>query len=60
MLSKGIPMGRQGKNNVSLMCVPNPPLDPKADETKPVSLLVRVKTGEDADELLEKMKESQE
>merc|ERR1712150_30360 len=29
MLSSSMPMGRQGKNNVSLMCVPNPPLDEK-------------------------------
>lgn len=39
-----------GKNNVMLMCVPNPPVDDKNSDT-PVALLVRVKTAEDADEL---------
>ncbi|XP_029681391.1 nuclear pore complex protein Nup50 isoform X5 [Takifugu rubripes] len=41
---------RVGKNNVMLMCVPNPPVDEKNPDT-PVPLLVRVKTAEDADEL---------
>jgi nuclear pore complex protein Nup50 len=49
---------RTGKNNVSLVCVPNPS-DPKiygsADANTPVTFLIRVKTAEDADELLEKM-----
>lgn len=53
MLHSSIPFKRQGKNNVSLMCIPNPPIDPKNDDKKPVSMLIRVKTGEDADELLE-------
>ena len=36
------------------MCVPNPPLDPKdVGEPKPSSILLRVKTGDDADDLLE-------
>lgn len=51
MLSAAIPLKRQGKNNVSLFCAPNPPFDPK-DESKPVSMLLRVKAAEDADELL--------
>lgn len=55
VLSSAIPMKRQGKNNVSLICTPNPPIDPKTDETKPASLLIRVKTSEDADELLEQL-----
>ena len=55
MLSSSMPMSRQGKNNVTIICVPNPPLD---DDNKPVSMLVKVKTGEDADELLEKLHEA--
>jgi len=48
-------MQRMGKNNVSLMCVPNPPIDPKGDNNTPVLFLIRVKTGEDADQLLEQL-----
>lgn len=51
MLNHSIPFKRQGKNNVSMVCVPNPPIDPKSTESKPVSMLIRVKTEEDADEL---------
>lgn len=58
MLSKSIPTKRQGKNNVSMICIPNPPIDPKVDSTVPVSMLVRVKTSEDADDLLSKMDEN--
>ena len=57
ILSPSIPLQRQGKNNVSMICVPNPPVDSKADPTKPVPMLVRVKTAEDADQLLQKMNE---
>lgn len=60
MLSQSLPVSRQGKNNVLIVCVPNPPLDSKAsedDQNKPVPMLVRVKTGEDADELFEKINE---
>jgi hypothetical protein len=32
---------RVGKNNVMLICVPNPPVDPKADAAAPVSMLFR-------------------
>lgn len=36
------------------MCVPNPPIDPKKADTKEaIPMLIRVKTGEDADELLQ-------
>lgn len=58
MLNSSIPTKRQGKNNVSIICIPNPPIDPKIDEKKPVSMLIRVKTGDDADELLEKLEEA--
>ena len=57
MLSPSVPLQKQGKNNVSMVCVPNPPIDPKADAQKPVPMLIRVKTSEDADELLAKMNE---
>lgn len=57
MLSSSIPLKRQGKNNVSLICVPNPPINPKDDPATPVPMLIRVKTAEDADQLLEKMDE---
>ena len=53
-------MKRQGKNNVSIICIPNPPLDPKLDEKKPANMLIRVKTAEDADELLEQMQKTPE
>lgn len=55
MLNASIPLKRQGKNNVSMICIPNPPLDPKLDDKKPASMLIRVKTAEDADELLEEL-----
>lgn len=57
MLSASVPLQKQGKNNVSMVCVPNPPIDPKADTQKPVPMLIRVKTSDDADELLAKMNE---
>lgn len=50
ILSEGIPSQRMGKNNVMMVCIPTP------EETKPVSILLRVKTGEEADELLEQIK----
>lgn len=50
LVQASIPCTRVGKNNVMLMCVPNPPVDEKNPNT-PVPLLVRVKTAEDADEL---------
>ncbi|ALC40562.1 Nup50 [Drosophila busckii] len=49
LLAKGIPSQRMGKNNVMMVCVPTP------EETKPMSILLRVKTGEEADELLKQI-----
>lgn len=47
-----------GKNNVSLVCIPNPPMEAKAkDSTSPTMLLMRVKTGEEADEICDKLNE---
>ena len=56
MLSSSLPVSRQGKNNVTLVCVPNPAIDGIEEKTM-VPMLVRVKTAEDADKLFEKLKE---
>lgn len=50
LLQASIPCTRVGKNNVMLLCVPNPPVDDKNPGVA-VALLLRVKTAEDADEL---------
>lgn len=47
-LSEGIPATRMGKNNVMLICMPTPDSKPP-----PSTVLVRVKTADEADELLE-------
>lgn len=48
ILSSSIPTKRLGKNNVMLVCIPTPDHQPP-----PTSVLIRVKTSEEADELLE-------
>lgn len=50
-------MMRVGKNNVMVVCIPNPPIDPKSDNKTPVKMLIRVKTSEDADALLKILEE---
>lgn len=55
ILNKSIPTIRAGKNGVIIACIPNPPLDGKSDSKEPVKMLIRVKTSDDADELLEKI-----
>lgn len=50
LVPPNMPCSRTGKNNVLLVCVPNPPLDEK-NASAPATMLVRVKTSEDADEL---------
>ncbi|XP_054856435.1 nuclear pore complex protein Nup50 isoform X2 [Eublepharis macularius] len=45
-----MPCSRTGKNNVLIVCIPNPPVDEK-NAAVPVPMLIRVKTSEDADEL---------
>nr|DBA30463.1 TPA: hypothetical protein GDO54_006432 [Pyxicephalus adspersus] len=50
LVQPSMPCSRTGKNNVMIVCVPNPPIDEK-NPTVPVTMLVRVKTTEDADEL---------
>ncbi|KAF5929558.1 hypothetical protein HPG69_006280, partial [Diceros bicornis minor] len=50
LIPPNMPCTRTGKNNVLIVCVPNPPIDEK-NATIPVTMLIRVKTSEDADEL---------
>ncbi|XP_072233562.1 nuclear pore complex protein Nup50 [Leuresthes tenuis] len=50
MVPPSMPCTRVGKNNVMVVCVPNPPVDDK-NPGSPVPLLIRVKATEDADEL---------
>uniref|UniRef100_A0A8C5RYZ9 Nuclear pore complex protein Nup50 n=1 Tax=Laticauda laticaudata TaxID=8630 RepID=A0A8C5RYZ9_LATLA len=50
LLPPKMPCSRTGKNNVLIVCVPNPPIDEK-NATVPLPILIRVKTSEDADEL---------
>ena len=60
-LAESTPITRSGKNNVILMCVPNPPLYSKpseGDNSKPATYLIRVKTTEDADELFSQLNKS--
>ena len=55
-LHKNMPVARVGKNNVSIMSVPNPPVflkEADGDNTKPLHYLIKVKDNENADELLE-------
>ncbi|XP_033888999.1 nuclear pore complex protein Nup50-like isoform X1 [Acipenser ruthenus] len=50
LVQSSMPCTRMGKNNVMVVCVPNPPVDEKSPTT-PVPMLIRVKTAQDADEL---------
>ncbi|XP_072310022.1 nuclear pore complex protein Nup50 [Eucyclogobius newberryi] len=56
ILQSSQPCSRVGKNNVMLVCVPNPIIDDKNPNT-PIPLLIRVKTEEDANELLKLLEE---
>ncbi|KAM6962111.1 nuclear pore complex protein Nup50 [Tautogolabrus adspersus] len=56
IVQSSMPCTRVGKNNVMVVCVPNPTLDDK-NPTSPVPLLIRVKTAEDADELHKTLEE---
>ena len=49
------PVERLGKNNVMIVTIPNPPIEKKEADQKPVTFLIRVKTAEDADELKDKI-----
>ena len=62
-LQKNLPVARVGKNNVSVMCVPNPPVflkEADGDNTKPLNYLIRVKGAEDADKLLKLINDNKE
>ncbi|CAO1401950.1 unnamed protein product [Diamesa hyperborea] len=48
MVVEGLPVSRMGKNNVMIVCIPTPDSKPP-----PTSVLLRVKTSEEADELLQ-------
>ncbi|OQR71661.1 nuclear pore complex protein Nup50-like [Tropilaelaps mercedesae] len=57
-LGKDMPVKNVGKNNVAIICVPNPRLDPKSKDDQPdppTMFLIRVKTSEDAVELRDKL-----
>lgn len=48
MVVDGLPVSRLGKNNVMIVCIPTPESKPP-----PTPVLLRVKTSDEADELLE-------
>ncbi|XP_072123929.1 nuclear pore complex protein Nup50 isoform X2 [Mobula birostris] len=50
LLHPSLPCTRTGKNNILLVCVPNPPIDEKNPDAA-MPILIRVKTTQDADEL---------
>jgi nuclear pore complex protein Nup50 len=50
IITAGLPVSRQGKNNVMIVCVPTPDSKPI-----PTPVLIRVKTSEEADELKKKI-----
>ncbi|KAL3843236.1 hypothetical protein ACJMK2_021180 [Sinanodonta woodiana] len=57
MLGPSIPFKKQGKNNISFVCVPNPPINLKEPKQQPTSMLLKVKTEDEANELLDKLNE---
>ncbi|XP_050737559.1 nuclear pore complex protein Nup50-like [Eriocheir sinensis] len=58
ILNPTIPTARAGKNGVIIACIPNPPVSGSGSASnEPVKMLIRVKTGEDADALMEKINE---
>ncbi|XP_055768256.1 nuclear pore complex protein Nup50-like isoform X2 [Salvelinus fontinalis] len=50
LVQASTPCSRMGRNNVMVICVPNPVVDHN-NPTNPVAMLIRVKTAEGADEL---------
>jgi len=58
MLTESIPVKLMDATRVSILCVPNPPINERSADGKPVAMLVKVKTAEQAKELLKKMNES--
>uniref|UniRef100_A0A8C5PQB0 Nuclear pore complex protein Nup50 n=1 Tax=Leptobrachium leishanense TaxID=445787 RepID=A0A8C5PQB0_9ANUR len=50
LVQSSMPCTRTGKNNVMIVCAPNPPIDEK-NPTDRVTMLIRVKSADDANEL---------
>merc|ERR1712168_237632 len=55
-LQAGMSASKLQDKNISLICVPNPPINPKKPDDKPVAMLIKVKNAEIADELLTQIK----
>jgi nuclear pore complex protein Nup50 len=55
-LSKSLPIAKANTKDISYLCMPNPPI-PGLDSNLPCKFLFRVKTEEDANELLDKLNE---
>lgn len=55
-LMKELPISKISAKDVSYLCIPNPPI-PNVESTKPCKFLFKVKTEEDALELVEKLNE---
>ena len=53
LLNESIPLKRMNKNTVMMVCVPTPESQPP-----PTSVLLRVKTSEDADTLMETLEKN--
>jgi hypothetical protein len=52
VVTPSTPLTRAGKSDLTIVCVPNPPIKKAAAENnKPTSMLIRVKTPDDADQL---------
>ncbi len=49
-------MSKVSKNSVLIVCLANPPI-PKQDEKTPCKFLIKVKTEDDANEMLGKIQE---
>lgn len=52
LLTSGIPLQRMAKNNVMMICVPTPPAPGSTSPPAPSTVLLRVKTSDEADQLL--------
>jgi hypothetical protein len=51
-----MPVTRADDKSVFLVCVPNPPLNEHCDDkTTPVTMLIRVSTAADVEELLQQL-----
>jgi nuclear pore complex protein Nup50 len=57
VLNEHLPISKLNDKNISFMCVPNPSIPGIKEPEKPCNFLFKVKTNEDADELLNKLNE---